>query len=55
MVWPGHQDQINQILYLGPVTLHAGSLDVLVSGHKEEMIVHQLLSDRLVLNNRISQ
>ena len=39
---------------LGPVSLHPGSLEVLVSGHEEEMIIHQLLPDSLVLHNRVS-
>ena len=34
---------------LGPVPLHAGGLEVLVPGHEEEVIVHQLLSDGLLL------
>ena len=32
---------------LGPVALHAGHLEVGVSGHEEEVIIHQLLAHRL--------
>ena len=51
-------DQISLILVvedpatLRPVSLHTGGLEILVAGHEEEMIIHQLLSDSLVLNNR---
>ena len=39
---------VEDALALGPVPLHAGGLEVFVSGDEEEVVIHQLLADSLL-------